>query len=134
MPITAFSGVRISWLMLARKADLAAVGRLGGLLGPQQLLGGLLALGDVDRHAVRDRAAVWRAPRAGAKVDPAQLAVGQPVAQLGGENAHVPARTLSSAAHMRARSSATRVLKIVAASASPAAAVTPQIRSTPLLR
>ena len=32
MPSTAFMGVRISWLMLARKRDLAKGGRFGGLL------------------------------------------------------------------------------------------------------
>ena len=37
MPMMAFIGVRISWLMLARKSALGAVGGLGRLLGPGQL-------------------------------------------------------------------------------------------------
>ena len=38
MPMIAFIGVRISWLMLARKVRLHAGGVLGDFLGAPQLL------------------------------------------------------------------------------------------------
>ena len=49
MPITALSGVRISWLMLARKG-LRPVGRFGGFLGPRKA-SAARSRGDVLRDA-----------------------------------------------------------------------------------
>jgi hypothetical protein len=54
--MTAFSGVRISWLMLARKTALGGVGGLRRL--PRQLrLMAAAALGDVQQHALQHRLA-----------------------------------------------------------------------------
>ena len=47
MPRMPFIGVRISWLMLARKALLARCGGFGGFLGAERFLGGPLTVGDV---------------------------------------------------------------------------------------
>ena len=51
----ALSGVRISWLTLARKSDLADEARLGLALGLGELLLGLLPLRDVAEHGAELR-------------------------------------------------------------------------------